>query len=57
MSVNPILAGFVGTGLITWAVTGQGEWAIGVASVDFGFKIGLYIVHERIWNQITWGKA
>ena len=50
------LIGSIDTFIISFIVTGNGKWAIGIASVEVFSKIVLYYLHERVWNAIKWGR-
>jgi uncharacterized membrane protein len=44
------------TFLIAWLVTGQLDWAAGIASIEVLTKMVLYYWHERLWyNYSTFG--
>jgi len=44
------------TFLIAWLITGQIDWAAGIASIEVFTKIFLYYWHERVWyNYINYG--
>ena len=44
------------TFLIAWIVTGQIDWAAGIASIEVITKMFLYYFHERIWyKNIAYG--
>jgi uncharacterized membrane protein len=45
------------TFLISLLVTGELEMAYAIVSFEVIVKIFVYFWHERIWNQITWGKS
>jgi uncharacterized membrane protein len=38
-------------------VTGDLKISIGAGLLDSVLKIGLYFLHERIWNHIGFGRA
>ncbi|WP_316931519.1 DUF2061 domain-containing protein [Maribacter antarcticus] len=42
--------------LISFLLTGKVALAASIASIDFITKMFLYFFHERIWNNINWGK-
>jgi len=44
------------TFLIAWLITGQIDWAAGIASIEVVTKMFLYYWHERAWyNYIKFG--
>lgn len=44
------------TFLIAWLITGQIDWAAGIASIEVITKMFLYYWHERAWyNYIKFG--
>jgi uncharacterized membrane protein len=44
------------TALIVLLWTGQVGLSAGVGVLDMVAKIGLYFLHERIWNHISFGR-
>jgi adenylylsulfate kinase len=48
--------GSASTALIVYAVTGKLSVSAGAGAADALIKLGLYFVHERIWNHITYGR-
>jgi bifunctional enzyme CysN/CysC len=48
--------GSIGTFAFTWMLTGRPEIATGIAAIEVMTKIGLYYLHERAWDWISWGK-
>jgi uncharacterized membrane protein len=44
------------TFLIAWLITGQWDWAAGIASIEVATKMILYYWHERVWyKHINYG--
>ena len=41
---------------ITYMITHKGNLAAIAALLDVVIKIGIYYVHERVWNKIPWGR-
>lgn len=39
------------TFLIAWIITGQIDWAAGIASIEVITKMFLYYWHERVWHN------
>ncbi len=50
------MIGTLDTLLISYLLTGEASIAVSIASIDFVTKMVLYFFHERIWNNIGWGK-
>ena len=50
------LIGTIDTLVVSYFLTGEIALATSIASVDFITKLILYFFHERIWNNIKWGK-
>lgn len=50
------VTGTVDTFLISWLITGQVLIASGIAFTEIMTKIVLFWLHERVWNQIGWGR-
>ena len=50
------IIGTLDTLLISYVLTGKFAIAASIASVDFVTKMFLYFFHERIWNNIRWGR-
>jgi uncharacterized membrane protein len=50
------LIGTLDTLVVSYLLTGKIALATSIASVDFLTKLILYFFHERIWNNIKWGK-
>ena len=48
--------GSLDTFILSLVVTGNGKYAVSIASVEALTKIGLYYVHERIWRKVRWGR-
>lgn len=55
-SISWRLIGTLDTILISWIVTGQFALAFKIGSVELVTKMVLYFFHERIWNNVKWGK-
>jgi uncharacterized membrane protein len=49
--------GSAATGLIAFVLTGKPMISGGIALADMVTKIGLYFLHERIWEHISFGRA
>jgi len=50
------LLGSISTGLIVLIFSGDIKISAGVGALDMFVKIGLYFLHERIWNYIPFGR-
>ena len=48
--------GTLDTIIISWIVTGTLTLAFSIGVIELVTKMVLYFFHERIWNNITWGK-
>ena len=51
------ILGSVSTGVIFYLFTGKGTLSVGAGALDMVIKIGLYFLHERLWNHIHFGRA
>ncbi len=49
--------GSIDTMIITFLITHQIRWAITVSCVELFTKIGLFYVHERIWEKLSFGRV
>lgn len=48
--------GTLDTILISWLITGVMTLALSIGTIELMSKMVLYFFHERLWNQIKWGK-
>lgn len=48
--------GTIDTLFISYLLIGEVAIAASIASIDFMTKMLLYFFHERIWNNIGWGR-
>lgn len=55
-SISWRIVGTMDTMLISWMVTGKLDTALLIGGVEVVTKMILYFFHERIWNNIKWGK-
>lgn len=55
-SVSWRIIGTIDTILISWVVTGTLTMALSIGLVELATKMTLYVLHERAWNKISWGK-
>ena len=49
--------GSASTALIFFVLSHNAKLAIGAGILDSVVKIGVYFIHERIWNHIDFGRA
>jgi len=50
------ITGSVDTLIITYLITGKLKWAFTISGVELFTKIGLYYAHERIWENLSFGR-
>jgi adenylylsulfate kinase len=50
------LLGSIATGLVFFALTGKASLSLGAGGLDMIAKIGVYFLHERIWDRIGFGR-
>ena len=55
-SVSWRVVGTIDTILISWIITGKVQTAFSIGAIELGTKMILYFFHERLWNNIKWGK-
>ena len=51
------ILGSATTALIFYTLTGKVSLSLGAGALDMVLKIGVYFVHERIWNHINYGRS
>jgi uncharacterized membrane protein len=51
------ILGSLTTGAIFFGLTGKPGLSIGAGVLDAILKIGVYFVHERLWNHIRFGRG
>ena len=51
------LLGSACTAMICLVLTGKVALSAGVGALDMLAKVGLYFLHERIWERISFGRA
>ena len=56
-SVSWRLTGTLDTIVVSFLVTGTIKVAAAIGFVELFTKIGLFYVHERVWNRVGIGKA
>jgi adenylylsulfate kinase len=50
------LLGSAVTAVLVLLWTGRLGISVGIGLLDMGAKIGLYFLHERLWNHINFGR-
>ena len=50
------ITGSMDTLIITFLITGKLKWALTISGVELFTKIGLYYVHERVWENLSLGR-
>jgi uncharacterized membrane protein len=50
------ILGSLSTAAIFFLLTGKATMSIGAGLLDMVIKIGLYFLHERLWNHIQFGR-
>ncbi len=55
-SISWRFLGTLDTILISWFITGKLTVAFSIGSIELVTKLVLYFFHERIWDNIKWGK-
>lgn len=48
--------GSLSTGFIFYFLTGDWKMSAGAGVADSIVKLGLYFLHERVWNHINFGR-
>jgi uncharacterized membrane protein len=51
------LTGSVDTLIITFLITGKLKWAFTISGVELFTKVFLYYVHERVWENLSFGRV
>jgi uncharacterized membrane protein len=51
------LTGSVDTLIISFLITGKLRWALTISGVELFTKVGLYYVHERVWEKLSFGRV
>jgi uncharacterized membrane protein len=55
-AVSYRILGSLATGIIFYVFTGKATLSVGAGALDMVTKIGLYFLHERVWNHIHFGR-
>lgn len=50
------MTGTIDTFLVSWIITGTLSLATGIALAEIFTKVGLFWLHERVWNKVSWGR-
>ena len=56
-AVSYRVLGSLTTGAIFYGLTGKAGLSLGAGVLDAILKIGVYFLHERLWNHIHFGRA
>ena len=56
-SISWRATGTLDTIFISFLVTGKIKWALSIGGVELFTKIGLFYLHERVWNTIAFGRS
>ena len=56
-AVSYRILGSATTALIFYILTQKASLSLGAGGLDMVLKIGVYFVHERIWNHINFGRS
>lgn len=51
------VTGTVDTMIVSFLITGKLSLAISIGCVELFTKLALYYVHERVWNNISFGRV
>lgn len=55
-SISWRIVGTIDTVFISWIITGEVKTAFSIGAIELITKMLLYFFHERLWNNIKWGK-
>ena len=55
-SVSWRIIGTLDTIIISYVITGEISFALSIGGIELVTKMILYVVHERLWNKLNWGK-
>ena len=50
------LLGSLGTSALVYLFTGRWDLALSIGGVESVAKIGLFFIHERLWDRIAFGR-
>jgi uncharacterized membrane protein len=51
------MTGSIDTAIITFLITGKWTFALAISGVELFTKIGLFYVHERVWEKLSFGRV
>jgi len=51
------VTGSIDTLIISFLITGKIKWALTISGVELFTKVGLFYVHERIWENLAFGRV
>ena len=51
------ILGSASTAIIFYLLTGKGTLSLGAGLLDMVVKIGVYFLHERLWDRINFGRS
>lgn len=55
-SISWRIVGTLDTIIISYLITGKLAFALSIGGIELVTKMILYVVHERVWNKINWGR-
>ena len=55
-SISWRIIGTLDTIVISYLITGKLAFALSIGGIELITKMILYVVHERVWNKVNWGK-
>lgn len=55
-AVSYRILGSLSTAVIFYIFTGKAGLSVGAGALDMVVKIGVYFLHERLWNHISYGR-
>jgi adenylylsulfate kinase len=55
-AVSYRILGSLSTAGIFFVLTGKLTMSLGAGALDMVLKIGLYFLHERVWDRIQYGR-
>ena len=56
-AVSYRILGSATTAIIFYVLTGKASLSLSAGLLDMVSKIGVYFVHERVWNHINYGRT
>lgn len=51
------ITGSIDTLVISFLITGKMKYALAISGVELFTKIVLYYVHERVWENLSFGRV